>query len=326
MSERRDIVVIGASTGGLTALRQILADLPADFPAAVLVAMHVGNHKSILPEVLLPVSALPVRHAEGVEPVRPGTVLIAPPDHHLLVEPGRVLLSHGPKENLSRPAIDPLFRTAAMAYRDRAIGVILTGDLDDGTVGLQAIKAYGGIALVQDPEEAEAPSMPRSAMRYVDVDFCPTLYGIAETLTSLAGQPIEQQMLKPAPGWIPVENQLMSSENQNMDMLEKIAQPSALTCPECHGSLWEIEAAEPRRFRCHTGHGFTAASLVQFQERMAEEAIWAAVRALHEKEFLLKKIAASAGSGSHSDKVSEHAAAAERARQHAETLRKLVSG
>ncbi|OGB20359.1 MAG: hypothetical protein A3I66_18770 [Burkholderiales bacterium RIFCSPLOWO2_02_FULL_57_36] len=325
MSTQPKVIVIGASSGGLAALKQIVAGLPAGFPGAVLVAMHVGNHASILPEILLSHSALPVRHAVDREPIRPGTVLIAPPDHHLLIASGCVCVTHGPKENFARPAIDPLFRSAAAAYRTGTIGVILTGDLDDGTVGLQAIKAYGGITIVQDPEEAVAPSMPRSAIEHVEVDFCLSLDGIAETLVTLVDQPIEQINDNAAHEWIQVENQFMSPQDASMKELGKIAKPSPFTCPECQGSLWQIEGAKPQRFRCHTGHSFTARYLVSAQEQAVEEAIWAAVRALHEKESLLQLFARNARENKRLEAAAEHAAEADRVHQHAEALRRITT-
>jgi two-component system chemotaxis response regulator CheB len=326
MSAQPKLVVIGASAGGLAALKQIVAGLPDDFPAAVLVTMHIGNHESILPRILSSYSALPVRHAADREPITPGTILIAPSDHHLLVEPGHAVLSHGPKENFSRPAIDPLFRTAAAAYRTAAIGVVLTGNLDDGTVGLQAIKAYGGVAIVQDPEEAEAPSMPLSAIRHVDIDLCLTLDGIVDALVKLAGQPVEPTQEAAVSDLIRAESQFMSNEDEGMDGLNKIAQPSPFTCPECHGSLWEVAGATPQRFRCHTGHAFTAQSLAAVQEQVVEEAIWAAVRALHEKESLLKRFEKKARDDKRLEAAAAHAAAADQVRQHAHALRRMASG
>lgn len=203
--------------------------------------------------------------------------------------------------------------------------MILTGDLDDGTIGLQAIKAYGGIAIVQDPDEATAPGMPRSAIEHVDVDFCLTLEGIADTLVRLAGQPIEPAGEGAVPAWISVENQFVSTKDAGMGELEKIATLSPFTCPECHGSLWEVDGAAPQRFRCHTGHAFTARYLASAQDRVAEEALWAAVRALHEKEALLKRFEKRAHEDKRLEAAAEHAAAAERTRQHAEALRRMAS-
>lgn len=323
MDGKPDIIVIGASIGGLVALRRLFARLPAGLPAAILAVMHIGSRESLLPELLAPHSALPVRHARDGDAIAPGTVLIAPPDRHLLVEAGHVCLSHGPKENFARPAVDPLFRSAAIAYRRQAIGVILTGNLDDGTVGLQAIKAYGGTAIVQDPQEAEAPSMPASAIEHVDVDFCLTLDDIAATLVRLVDTALPAQPVSGFAGSAPLENRFLTQDT-GMDELDTIGTHSSLTCPECHGSLWEITGADPLRYRCHTGHAYTARTLAAAQEQMAEEALWAAVRALHEKRSLLKRCARQASDSQRAEAAAEHEAAAEQASRHAEILRKLM--
>ncbi len=185
------LIVIGASAGGVTALSAIFAALPASFPAAILAVMHVGARKSVLPDILDKNSALPVRFAETGEAVRAGRILLAPPDRHMLVAnpAGRatVELNRGPREHYTRPAIDPLFRSAAAACGPKVVGVILSGYLDDGTAGLRAIKARGGKALVQEPREAQAPSMPHSALAHVAVDWCLPVAGIAPVLLALAG-------------------------------------------------------------------------------------------------------------------------------------------
>ena len=166
------LVVIGASAGGVAALRQLSAALPADFSAPVLIVLHIGMHDSLLPGLVAADCALDVSRAFDGETLKPGTLRIAPPDRHLTVENGVVRLTRSPKENFARPAIDPLFRSVALDFASRAIGVILTGMLDDGTAGLQAIKGAGGIAVVQDPAEALEPSMPTTALRHVGVDYC----------------------------------------------------------------------------------------------------------------------------------------------------------
>jgi two-component system chemotaxis response regulator CheB len=183
------VVVVGASVGGVAALLQIASALPADFAAPMLVVLHIGEQRSILPALLARQTPLGVSHARDGDTVRPGHVYIAPPDQHMFLMGDRILLTRGPKEHHTRPAIDPLFRSVALARGPEVIGVVLTGNLDDGTAGLQAIKARGGIAVVQDPEDAVAPSMPSSALRYVDVDHCVPLRLIPELLTSLAAEP-----------------------------------------------------------------------------------------------------------------------------------------
>jgi len=320
------IIVIGASTGGLEAFKRLFAELPASLPAAVLVVMHIGSQESILPQILSRYTTLPVRHGTDGEAIETGTVLIAPSDRHLLVEPGRIRLSRGPKENFSRPAIDPLFRSAAVAYRSRVVGVLLSGKLDDGTVGLQAIKAYGGITMVQDPEEAEMPSMPLSAMTHVDIDYCLRLDAMPGMLFNLADKTVLKEASAAASEVIQMENQFDLTGIQKMEELDRIGMRSALTCPECHGNLWEIKGGLPQRFRCHTGHAYTALALATAQNQATEEAIWGAVRALHEKQSLMQRFAERARNDNRMESANEYDAAADQAAQHSELLRKLVSG
>lgn len=318
---------MGASVGGMEALSIIFSALPADFPAAILVVTHVGARKSLLPELLGKTSALPVRHAQDREPIGPGRILLAPPDQHMLVAitagHAAVELTRGPRENHTRPAIDPLFRSAAAALGPLVVGVILSGYLDDGTAGLQAIKACGGTALVQEPEEAVAPSMPHSAIRNVAVDLCLPVADMAPALLALAsGQPAPTQAT-PAPGWIAVENRYARGVG-NMEQLQKIATPSTFTCPECQGTLWELHDQQPQRFRCHTGHSFTAPILGELQHEKAEDAIWAAVRALQEKEQLYLSLAAKATAWLHPGTASEYTHKAHQAREQAELLKRML--
>jgi two-component system, chemotaxis family, protein-glutamate methylesterase/glutaminase len=187
------LVAIGASSGGLHALQVIAAALPRDFPAAVCVVLHVAPHSpSLLDSILAGAGSLPAVRAETGMRIEPGRIHVAPPDHHLLVEPGVLRITRGPRENRFRPAIDPLFRSAAQVYGPTSIGVILTGTLDDGTAGLWALERLGGTAIVQDPADALFPSMPRSALQHVDVDFTAALRDIAPLLVRVTAAPPEQ--------------------------------------------------------------------------------------------------------------------------------------
>jgi two-component system chemotaxis response regulator CheB len=327
------IVVIGTSTGGLAALTRILAGLPADFRGTVLIVMHIGRQESMLPELLARHSALPIRHAQDGDAIEPGRILVAPADRHLLIVPGKVRLSHGPKENFSRPAIDPLFRSAALTYRAQVIGMILSGKLDDGTVGLQAIKAYGGIAMVQDPAEAEVASMPLSAVDHVAVDYCLPLDGLAAMLVKLVAQWPDgnRSDVKTQTSATAMHSEAMQMENEfalsgitDVEMLDKFGKRSSLTCPECHGLLWEVEGT-PQRYRCHTGHAYTERALSQAQDELTEEAIWGAVRALHEKHALMRRFAEQALAVNRMEAATEYQAAADLAARQSEALRKLVS-
>ncbi|HUR87674.1 MAG TPA: chemotaxis protein CheB [Ramlibacter sp.] len=283
-------IAIGASTGGVEALLKIAESLPAKFPAIVLVTQHIGNYASLLPELMRASGPNHAMHPDDGDRPLPGTIYVAPPDCHLMLERDCLRLFRGPKENYTRPAIDPMFRSVAMSMRSRAIGIVLTGHLDDGTVGLKAIKHCGGVAIVQDPATAREPSMPRSALANVDVDLCLPLAEIVPAVQRIiAGGP--RQAVPDAPIDALNHEQLVHDGSQPMENLAAIADPSMLTCPDCGGGLWEIKDGKPLRYRCHTGHAFTAQTLAHAQTETAEFAMWAGVRALHEKEVLLRRLA-----------------------------------
>jgi two-component system chemotaxis response regulator CheB len=288
------LIVAGASVGGVAALSTLAASLPANFPAPVLMVLHTGSHPSILPELLAARGALPVSHPADGEAIAGGHIYVAPPDHHMLVEEGRVRLNRGPKEHHTRPAIDPLFLSAALSHGPAVVGVVLTGRLDDGTAGLQAIKSCGGMAVVQEPSDALEPGMPSSAMKYVEVDHCLPLAQIGGLLSSLASAPVLSRD-PPVDGTHPErlahELRLMTAEGDFMEQLQAIAQPSALVCPDCKGGLWQLDGAAPVRYRCHTGHAFTLKTLQQALTETMDEALWGAVRALQEQTVLLGMMA-----------------------------------
>lgn len=322
---RRDIVVIGASAGGVQVLLDLAAALPAPFTAAVLVVLHVGAHRSVLPELMGARGANPVLHPADGQPLRPGTIYVAPPDHHMLVEntivdSGAIRLQRGAKEHHARPAIDPLFRSAALAYGPRVIGVVLSGYLDDGTAGLQAIKRCGGTAVVQDPADAEQPSMPASALHNVEVDHCVPAGRLAQTLVALVGQPLVAS--RPAVPMELIREQAISTGVGNqMEHLNAIGKPSTFACPDCDGVLWEIAGIQPKRYRCHTGHGFSLRSLAYTQGLNTDHALWGAIRALQEREVLLRALAKGGG---RSGEDAEVAAQAERTAQQALQLQQMV--
>lgn len=328
------IVVIGGSAGAIKALKVILPMLPQDFPAAILIVTHIGSQRSIVPEILARCTALPVRHATDGEPIIPGRILVAPPNEHLTVttRDGKAYASliHGPKENHCRPAIDPLFRSAASAFQDRTIGVLLSGYLDDGTVGLQAVKACGGMVIVQDPVEAEALDMPASALEHVDVDRVLPVSEIAAALVGLAARGAQQsspphaEAASSVPAWVDIENRI-SCQDSDMDDLERLGKRSALTCPDCSGALWEISHKGLIRYRCHTGHAFTARVLEALQGDAVEDAIWGAVRALHEQERLFMKLADKERESGRAEEAADYAAKAAKASAHSRSLRDVIA-
>ena len=284
--------MIGASAGGVRALSALVEGLPADFPAPLLIVLHIGAHRSLLPAILGragPLCAEQARHGQEVEA---GRIYVAPPDRHLLVVDDTLQLSVAAKQHHTRPAIDPLFVSAALARGTHPIGVILTGRLDDGTAGLQAIKACGGTAVVQDPADAEVPDLPTSALRHVDVDHCVPLAEMPRLLTSLASRRLADTSPRQPPARFVHEQALILSEGRPMEHLAKLGSPSSYVCPECRGGLWEVSGVTPRRFVCHTGHGFSLRTLQDTLAEAADESLWTARRALQERLFLLREMEA----------------------------------
>jgi two-component system chemotaxis response regulator CheB len=288
----RNVVVIGASGGGIEALRQVIGGLPEDFPAPVCVVLHTSPQSpGILDQILSRVGTLEATTAIGGERLRPGHVYVAPPDFHLIVEPGVLRISKGPRENRFRPAIDPLFRSAAQVYGPAAIGVVLTGSLDDGTAGLWAVKQLGGTAIVQDPRDALYPSMPQNAINHVNVDYITPLADVAPLLVSLtsAGQ-TEIAHTASVPEQVDVEVKIAMEQNPIDVGLERLGEPSIFACPECHGVLLQLKEGLRIRFRCHTGHAYSVASLFAAIEEGIEDSMWNAIRALEEGQLLMSRM------------------------------------
>ena len=317
-----DIIVIGTSAGGLKALGVILGALPADIDAVLFIVQHLAADKpSILPKILTDVSSFPASHPVDGEKIRKGQIYVAPPDHHLLVNQDFIRVVRGPQENRFRPAIDALFRSAARAYGSRVVGVVLTGYLDDGTVGLQAVKKRGGVAIVQDPQEAEYPSMAKSALRYVKVDYCVPLLEIPDLLVRLSTEPANNEEAYPMTEEIELESKIAEQQLNTKEFLEKvesIGTRTTYTCPECNGSIWQIGKEEPLRFRCHTGHSFTADVFLAEQTQNLENALWSAARIMEEKVAFLRQM-------SERMKAIDLQSAATEYADHADSLDKEVS-
>ena len=282
-------IVIGASSGGVSALLELATAVPADLDAVIGVVLHVGNQHSILPELLARSGRWSAMHPQDGQAFKSAMIYVAPPDYHMLFTADHVRLSRGPRENHARPAVDPLFRSAALVWRERLIGVVLTGELDDGTAGLAAVKACGGTTIVQDPASAFEPSMPANALASGAADHCLPLGEIAPLLARLAGSEPNAQPASPVPDL--VREQAIFEGKQPMENLSRVGRPSTLTCPECGGALWELKDTKPLRYRCHTGHAFSARTLESAQTGTAEHALWSSVRALQEREILLRRLA-----------------------------------
>ena len=301
----RAVVVVGASAGGVEVLRELVAALPADLPAAVLVVLHVSaGSPSVLPSILARRTALQVSHAHGDEEVLAGHVYVAPPDQHLLLTDGCTSVLRGPRENGVRPAVDPLFRSAAEGYGRRAIGIVLSGTLDDGTLGLGAIKRAGGVAIVQDPADALFDGMPRSALERVAVDHVVPVSAMGalvarlarELTTATEGATMPDRMDEDEIERGEERRQIDGGARQNESLGGEV---SGFTCPECHGALWEIRGGAVVRYRCRVGHAYAEETLRDAKGVSIEAALWTALTALDEQAALTWRMAQRAGAAGH---------------------------
>ena len=281
----KNIVVIGASAGGIAPVRTLLSKFPMTVPAALFVVVHTSpDGPGMLATVLNRATELSVVNPEDGMVIRDGCVYVAPPDYHLVVDGRYVRLTHGPREHRFRPAVDPLFRTAAKHYGERAIGIVLSGHMTDGTHGSSLIKKAGGVAIVQDPDEAEVPAMPLNAMRRGEVDYVLPVEEIPRVITGLLMNPRPTRTKKPS--FTRSKSDAPSPELPDApDALrtgELKGPPSKLTCPDCGGALWELEEKGLVRYRCHVGHGFSGESLRDGMDEKLEDTLWSALRAIEE--------------------------------------------
>ncbi|HEY3185479.1 MAG TPA: chemotaxis protein CheB [Gaiellaceae bacterium] len=282
-----DVGVVGASAGGVEALLALVRELPEDFAAALFVVLHVPpTGTSVLPRILTRAGKLEAAHAVDGEPIEPGRIYVAPPDCHLLIDPGAIRVSRGPRENGHRPAIDPLFRTAARAYGTAVAAIVLSGTMDDGAAGLKAVQEAGGITLVQDPEEALYPGMPRNAIELTRPDHVLPIRELARTLAELARLPSQR------PSDSPVEPDRAEGAFTGTREDQWPGDRAPFACPACGGTLWESDEDGEPRFLCRVGHAFTETALANSQSDGLEVALWSALRALEERTALTRRIAA----------------------------------
>ena len=324
--QRKDIIVIGTSSGGIDALKELVAELPRDLKASVFVALHVAPYSlGVLPEILERAGPLPAANARDWEQIEPGHIYVAPPDHHLLVErSGHVRITRGPRENRFRPAVDPLFRSAARAFGPRVVGVVLTGWLDDGTAGLYAVKERGGTAVVQHPDVAFAPAMPLSAIRHVEVDHIVRLKEIAPLLVRLTGAPAAEEGAYPVSEKLETEVRIAREDHAVESGITKWGEPSIYACPECHGVLLQMKEGSNLRFRCHTGHAYSVDSLLAEFTEKTEESLWGAIRSLEEGVLLMRNLAEQLSAHDHGADAEALLRKAQESQRRADLVRRAV--
>jgi len=320
------IVVIGTSAGGLETLRGLVSALPETFAAPICVVMHTAPESpGVLHEILARSGRLPAVSVSTSERLATGRIYVAPPDCHLVIEPGRVRSTKGPKENRFRPAIDPLFRSAAQVYGPAAIGVILTGNLDDGTAGLATIKQLGGTAIVQDPADALYPSMPLSALHHVKVDHRSSLADLPTLLVRLTANPPADAGEFTVPDKVNVEVNIAKEQHPRDAGLEALGEPSPYACPECHGVLLQLVDEGRVRFRCHTGHAYSIESLVADVDQGIDAALWNAIRALEEATLLMQRMSSLLPT-TRGEEARHLARRAEDVRRQSDAIRSIASG
>ncbi len=318
------LIVIGASSGGFEAIKTIVKNLPADFETPIFIVWHMSpDIRGIMPQVLNRENKIYTAHAYDKEPIEPHRIYIAPPDYHMLIEDGKVRVTRGPKENRFRPAVDPLFRSAAYACNSRVIGVILSGALDDGTAGLWAVKEYGGIAVVQDPSDAEVASMPESALREVNVDYCVPVAEMADLLVRLSKEPFKKmEAIKDEQTKKEIE---IAAEAEGIERGElKFTELTPYTCPECHGVLSRLHNDHIIRYRCHTGHAYSTETLMLSISEKIEDNLYSAIRGIDEIVMLMNHLGDHYAEANHPKLAAMYFQKAKEADDRSQLVRKVV--
>lgn len=320
---RRDIIAIGGSLGAVDAVKQLCRDLPADLAASIFIVIHVGaNGNNLLAGIFDANSAISINTAVDGEVLQPGHAYVAPADHHLLVIDDVVRLGRGPRENMARPAIDPLFRSVAMSFGPRAIAVVLTGMLNDGASGLADVKRCGGVTVVQNPADALAAEMPMGALRGSDVDYRAPLSEMPALLIKLVGE--ESGPAVDIPEGIVSEVEIALGRRSDSEILAKFSDPVAMSCPACGGVLSQIRRWPPLRFRCQVGHSYTAEALETEKEGTVDEAIRVALRIVEERAVLTQKMADDARQSGRGAAAASYEQRMNESRAYAETLRQAI--
>jgi two-component system chemotaxis response regulator CheB len=295
----RDILAIGTSAGGFEALRFLTREFRPDLPAAVLIVIHLPGHsRSSLDSILTQMGPLPANFAEDGQSLEHGRIYIGPPERHLILDGDKLHLGSGPRENNSRPAIDPLFRSVGLCCGSRSVGVVLTGMLGDGSSGLWSLKQCGGITVVQEPSDAAFPDMPSSAIERAKPDHIVALAAMPTLLDGLVRHPAGQALA--APESLRYEVEVAASGSTSMSEMDRIGRRSVFACPDCHGVMWEIDDGEFVRYRCHVGHAYSGDLMSVAVDDNLQRALAVALRALEERATLVEKLQKQASAGGHS--------------------------
>ncbi|MCE7067016.1 chemotaxis protein CheB [Dyadobacter sp. CY326] len=324
-AQPRYIVVIGASAGGLNALAELVKTLPVSLDAAYCIVLHLSRRGigDFVVHRLAKVTSMECKMAADGDTIAAGHIYVAPPNHHLLVKAGKIILGSGPHENRFRPSIDVLFRSAAVAYASRAVGVILSGMLDDGTSGMWAIKRSGGTCIVQDPNQAEYPDMPLSVINNMDVDYVSELGSIGAILTETISH--EEGIEMSAPEDVVLESLIAEKTAVGIEAVEKIADKSVFACPDCGGNLWAVKGDVINRYRCHIGHAYTERDLVVKQAETASATLWAALRMMEERKHLLRKLELEYAQKGYNSMSQDHLERKDEMQRHIETLKLILT-
>lgn len=325
-AQPRFIVVIGASAGGLNALAELVQTLPSGLDVAYCIVLHLSRKGigDFVVHRLNKVTSMQCSMATDGAPIEAGNIYVAPPNQHLLVKDGKILLGSGPQENRFRPSIDVLFRSAAVAYTSHAVGIILSGMLDDGTSGMWAIKRSGGVCIVQDPNQAEYPDMPLSVINNMDVDYVSELGLVAGLLIEVTRFERDKEVL--APQEVILESQIAEIMAVGIDAVEQIADKSVFACPDCGGNLWAVKGDIINRYRCHIGHSYTERDLVVKQAETASSTLWVALRMMEERKHLLRKLEVDHNQRGYNSMAADYLERSDEMQRHIDMLKMILSG
>lgn len=291
MTKEKIILVVGASAGGTSALPELIRQITADMKLAVLVVLHLSKAPigELLVNRLQKSTSLKCKIPKHGETIKNGHIYIAMPDHHLMVKENTILLGKGPMENRYRPSIDALFRSAAVSYNSKVIGVILTGMLEDGASGMYAIKKAGGICIIQDPKEAKYPDMPRAVLSVLKPDYSVPVSEMGAAISEAIATLKKRKQVK-VPADLVKEAEIAERVNVGIEQVQNLGERSNISCPECGGGLWEIKDNGFTRYRCHVGHAFSEEGLISSMEASTESTLWIALRMLDERKNLLQQL------------------------------------